>query len=60
MLALDFDERIVQQPLVFVGVLNQWGSRLNRLCVKNNQGSGGKITALDMGGGVALKLMRYM
>lgn len=60
MLTLDFDERIVQRPLVFVGVLNQWGSRLNRLCVRNNKGSGGKITAVNVGGGVALKLMRYM
>ena len=60
MLSLDFDERFVQRPLVFIGVLNQWGSRLNKLCVRNNKGSGGKITAPDIGGGVALKLMRYM
>ena len=60
MLALDFDERLVQRPLVFIGVLNQWGMWLNRLCVRNNKGSGGKIAALELGGGVALKLMRYM
>ena len=60
MLSLDFDERFVQRPLVFIGVLNQWGSRLNKLCVRNNKGSGGKMTAPDIGGGVTLKLMRYM
>ena len=60
MLWLDFDERVVQQPLVYIGVVNQWGSRLNMMCVRNNMGSGGKVMPLGMDGGVGLKLMRYM
>ena len=60
MLWLDFDERVVQQPLVYIGIVNQWGSRLNTMCVRNNMGSGGKAMPLGIGGGVGLKLMRYM
>ena len=60
MLWLDFDERYVQQPMVYIGVVNQWGSTLNMMCVRNNGGGGGKVLPLGVDGGVGLKLMRYM
>ncbi len=60
MLSLDFDEGIVQRPPVYISIVNQWGNRLNRMCVRSNKGSGGKVKPLDFSGGVGLKLMRYM
>ena len=60
MLWLDFDESIVQRPPVYIGIVNQWGNRLNKICVRDSKGSGGKVMPLDFSGGVGLKLMRYM
>ena len=60
MLSLDFDERVVQNPMIYISVVNQWGSRLNTMCVRNNMGSGGKVMPMGINGGVGLKLIRYM
>ena len=60
MLSLDFDERVVQNPLVYISVVNQWVCSFNIMCVIYNKGSGGKVMPMGINGGVGLKLVRYM